>query len=104
MARPGTIGQQENAEAAPVLVLRGQAPLPEVWRVMGSNHRRLSRQIYSLLPLATRATRRGAAFAAATERIADSRTASHFGWTIGRVRRPATVTRLAVGPRQGPIG
>ena len=28
------------------------------WRVMDSNHRRHSRQIYSLLPLATRATLR----------------------------------------------
>ncbi len=28
----------------------------EMWRVMDSNHRRQSRQIYSLLPLATRAT------------------------------------------------
>ena len=30
----------------------------ESWRVMDSNHRRHSRQIYSLLPLATRATLR----------------------------------------------
>src|SRR5580704_10434325 len=33
-----------------------------VWRVMDSNHRRHSRQIYSLLPLATRATLRKFSF------------------------------------------
>src|SRR5271165_3460166 len=32
------------------------------WRVMDSNHRRHSRQIYSLLPLATRATLRTFSF------------------------------------------
>ena len=32
------------------------------WRVMDSNHRRHSRQIYSLLPLATRATLRNVQF------------------------------------------
>jgi hypothetical protein len=44
-----------------------------VWRLMGSNHRRLSRQIYSLLPLATRANRHDTARAVAEARIADSR-------------------------------
>src|SRR6266581_391889 len=32
-----------------------------LWRLLGSNQRRLSRQIYSLLPLATRANRLDAA-------------------------------------------
>ena len=53
-----------KADALPTELLpRGSPPVPNrgsgrSWRVMDSNHRRHSRQIYSLLPLATRATLR----------------------------------------------
>ena len=45
---------------APDLFLQVRGRFRTWWRVKGSNLRRLSRQIYSLLPLTTRATRPGA--------------------------------------------
>ena len=47
---PDTMGQEFSART---LATRADAP---AWQVLGSNQRRRSRQIYSLLPLATRAT------------------------------------------------
>ena len=50
----------------------GSGAVRDVWRVKGSNLRRLSRQIYSLLPLTTRATRPRHTLAGAPETIARS--------------------------------
>ena len=55
------IGSSANSCAEPGTQQSGPRPLQRIggrraWQVLGSNQRRLSRQIYSLLPLATRAT------------------------------------------------
>ena len=57
---PGLLLLLGAASGPPGLLLLGAASGPPAlpWRVMDSNHRRHSRQIYSLLPLATRATLR----------------------------------------------
>src|SRR5580704_15025468 len=60
--RPGSNRRRSawKADALPTELLPQSQYLPW-WRVMDSNHRRHSRQIYSLLPLATRATLRNCA-------------------------------------------
>ena len=65
--RPGSNRRRSawKADALPTELLPRCLPQSAgvtVWRVMDSNHRRHSRQIYSLLPLATRATLRKFSF------------------------------------------